>query len=57
MAFGKRMSTTDDQRETVSAASEDMLRIDAAINGIVETRRQLAKLAEKAGLSLAGVRL
>jgi hypothetical protein len=41
----------------VIATAEDLLAVDAAINGIIETRRRLARLAEEAGLSLTGVRL
>ena len=52
-----RARLSDIERENVDAAPEDLLRIEAAIDGIIETRRQLAKLAEEAGLSLTGVRL
>ena len=52
-----RAKLSDIERENVDAAPEDLLRIEAAIDGIIETRRQLARLAEEAGLSLTGVRL
>jgi hypothetical protein len=41
----------------VTATPEDLRRIEAAIEGILQTRQHLAKLAEEAGLSLTGVRL
>jgi transcriptional regulator with XRE-family HTH domain len=52
-----RARLSDIERENITATPEDLHRIDAAINGIIETRRHLAKLAEEAGLSLTGVRL
>jgi hypothetical protein len=48
---------SDIERGYVIATVEDLLALDAAIDGIIETRRHLAKLAEQAGLSLTGVRL
>ena len=52
-----RARLSDIERENVTATPEDLGRIEAAIDGIIETRRHLAKLAEQAGLSLTGVRL
>jgi len=39
------------------ATTEELQQIQAAIESIVQTRRQLAKLAADSGLSLAGVRI
>jgi transcriptional regulator with XRE-family HTH domain len=52
-----RARLSDIERENVTATPEDLRRIEAAIDGIIETRRHLARLAEQAGLSLTGVRL
>jgi transcriptional regulator with XRE-family HTH domain len=52
-----RARLSDIERENVTATPEDLGRIDAAIDGIIETRRHLTKLAEEAGISLIGVRL
>jgi hypothetical protein len=52
-----RARLSDIEREHVTATPEDLRRIGAAIDGIIETRRHLVKLAEEAGLSLTGVRL
>jgi transcriptional regulator with XRE-family HTH domain len=52
-----RAKLSDIERGYVTATVEDLLAVDAAIDGIIETRRHLAKLAEQAGLSLTGVRL
>jgi hypothetical protein len=52
-----RAKLSDIEREYITATQEDLRRIDSAINGIIETRRHLAKLAAEVGLSLTGVRL
>jgi transcriptional regulator with XRE-family HTH domain len=39
------------------ASADELQRLDAAIEQIVRTRRDLAQLASEAGLSLTGVRL
>jgi transcriptional regulator with XRE-family HTH domain len=52
-----RAKLSDIERDHNRATSEDLRRIEAAIDRIIETRRHLAKLAEQAGLSLTGVRL
>lgn len=52
-----RAKLSDIERGYVMASAEDLRAVNAAIDGIIETRRHLAKLAEEAGLSLAGVRL
>jgi transcriptional regulator with XRE-family HTH domain len=52
-----RAKLSDIEREYVVATPEDLRRIDAAIEGILQTRRRLTRLAEEAGLSLTGVRL
>ncbi|MGA3202725.1 MAG: hypothetical protein ABSF12_09550 [Bryobacteraceae bacterium] len=57
MAWFSRARLSDIEREYVTATPEDLGRIEAAIDGIIETRRHLAELAEQAGLSLTGVRL
>jgi transcriptional regulator with XRE-family HTH domain len=41
----------------VQAASEDLQRIDAALDQIIREREKLSELAARAGLSLRGVRL
>jgi hypothetical protein len=57
MAWFSRARLSDIEREYVTATPEDLGRIEAAIDWIIETRRHLAELAEQAGLSLTGVRL
>jgi transcriptional regulator with XRE-family HTH domain len=52
-----RARLSDIERGHVTPTPEDLRRIDAAIDGIIETRRHLAELAHEAGLSLTGVRL
>jgi transcriptional regulator with XRE-family HTH domain len=52
-----RAKLSDVERGYVTATPEDLRRIEAAIEGILQTRQHLAKLAEEAGLSLTGVRL
>jgi transcriptional regulator with XRE-family HTH domain len=52
-----RAKLSDVEREHVIATSEDLRRIDGAIEQIVRTRQHLAKLATEAGLSLTGLRL
>lgn len=52
-----RARLSDIELDHVVATPDDLARIDAAIDGILETRRQLARLAADAGLSLTGVRL
>jgi hypothetical protein len=52
-----RAKLSDIERGYVTATPDDLRAVDAAIDGIVETRRHLARLAAQAGLSLTGVRL
>ena len=52
-----RTRLSDIEREYVIATPEELGRIHAAIEGIIQTRRRLAKLAKDDGLSLTGVRL
>jgi transcriptional regulator with XRE-family HTH domain len=52
-----RAKLSDIERDHGRATSEDLRRIEAAIDQIIETRRHLARFAEQAGLSLTGVRL
>jgi transcriptional regulator with XRE-family HTH domain len=52
-----RAKLSDIEREYVTATSEDLKRIDGAIEQILGTRQRLAKLATAAGLSLTGLRL
>jgi transcriptional regulator with XRE-family HTH domain len=52
-----RAKLSDIERGYVAATAEDLRAVDAAIDGIIATRRHLTKLAEEAGLSLTGVRL
>ena len=52
-----RSKLSDIERGNVTATPEELRRIDEAIDQIIRTRQHLAKLADEAGLSLAGVRL
>jgi transcriptional regulator with XRE-family HTH domain len=52
-----RAKLSDIEREYVAATSEELQRIDAAINQILNTKEHVARLATEAGLSLIGVRL
>jgi len=52
-----RARLSDIERGYLTASLEDLNRIDAAIERILSTRRQLTRLAIDAGLSLTGVRL
>lgn len=52
-----RARLSDIERENVAATPQELVRINEAIEEIVRSRQQLAKLAAEAGLSLAGVRL
>jgi transcriptional regulator with XRE-family HTH domain len=52
-----RAKLSDIEREYVIATTEELERIEAAIEEIVRTRRQVAKFAAQAGLSLIGLRL
>jgi hypothetical protein len=52
-----RSRLSDIEREYVNATPGEMQRISAAIDQIIETKQHLTKLADEAGLSLAGVRL
>ena len=53
----QRSRLSDIEREYVIATSQELSRIDEAIDQILRTKQHLAKLADEAGLSLAGVRL
>ncbi len=52
-----RAKLSDIERGYVTPTAEELLAVDAAIDGIIETRRHLAELAHEAGLSLTAVRL
>jgi transcriptional regulator with XRE-family HTH domain len=52
-----RAKLSDIELEYVSASPDELRRIDDAIEQILRTRQDLAKLAADAGLSLTGVRL
>jgi hypothetical protein len=52
-----RAKLSDIEREYVVATPEELRRIDAAIDQIVRTKQDVARLATEAGLSLIGVRL
>jgi len=52
-----RAEFSDIESEYANAAPDELRRIDDAIEQILRTRRDLAKLAAEAGLSLTGVRL
>jgi transcriptional regulator with XRE-family HTH domain len=48
---------SDIENGNVTATTEELSQIHAAIESIIRTRQQLAKLASESGLSLAGVRI
>ncbi len=52
-----RAKLSDIERGYVTAAPEDLQRIDRAIEQIHQTRQHLAALATEAGLCLTGIRL
>lgn len=52
-----RSRLSDIERGYVTATGEELRRIDEGIDQIIRTKQDLAKLADEAGLSLAGVRL
>lgn len=56
VGFG-RTRLSDVECGNVTATPEELQRINAAIEEIILTRQHLAKLANEAGISLAGVRL
>jgi transcriptional regulator with XRE-family HTH domain len=52
-----RNRLVDIERGYVTATDDEISRLDAAIDEIVDGRRKLAKLADEAGLSLVEARL
>jgi transcriptional regulator with XRE-family HTH domain len=52
-----RAKLSDIEREHVTATTEELQRIESAIEDIVCARQQVAKFAAQAGLSLIGLRL
>ena len=48
---------SDIEREYVEATPDDLRRIDAAIDRIINTKQDMARLATQAGLSLIGIML
>lgn len=52
-----RTKLSDIERGYVEASPEELRLIGAAIDHIIHTKRDLARLATEAGLSLIGVRL
>jgi hypothetical protein len=52
-----RAKLSDIERENVAATPEQIQRLDAAIDQIVQTKRHVERLAKAAGLSLIGTQL
>ena len=52
-----RAKLSDIEREYIVATPEELQRINDAIEQILQTRKGLTKLAEDAGMALAGIRL
>lgn len=52
-----RAKLSDIELEYVNVSTDELRRLDDAIEQILRTRQDLAKLAAEAGLSLTGVRL